>query len=147
KHGLADVARPSTSSGRRPVYCPQASLLTPQAVMKRFLLAFGYALLAAAILLAAGASTVRAQTAPTTLEELVSAVVRVKAFINPDGRTVATLGAEREGTGIVIGSDGLVVTIGYLMLEAHAVEIATSDGHTVSANVVGYDHETGFGLL
>jgi S1-C subfamily serine protease len=85
--------------------------------------------------------------APKTVEELVSAVVRVKAFINPDGRSAATLGREREGSGIVIGADGLVITIGYLMLEAHAVEVATSEGHSVAADVVGYDHETGFGLL
>jgi len=113
--------------------------------MRKPLIALGFALLAAVLVLA-GAPTAHAQ-ATTTLEDLVSAVVRVKAFINPDGRTIATLGREREGTGVVISADGLVITIGYLMLEAHAVEIATSDGHTVSANVVGYDHETGFGLL
>jgi hypothetical protein len=54
------------------------------------------------------------------VEDLARPVVRVKAFINPDGRTVANLGVEREGSGIVIGSDGLVLTIGYLMVEAHA---------------------------
>ena len=81
------------------------------------------------------------------MDDLAAAVVRVKAFINPDGRTVANLGMEREGSGIVIGSDGLVLTIGYLMVEAHAAEVVTNDGRTVPANVVGYDHETGFGLL
>jgi S1-C subfamily serine protease len=82
-----------------------------------------------------------------SLEELVSAVVRVKTFINPDGRTIESLGREREGSGIVIDEDGLVLTIGYLMVEAHAAEIVTSAGRTVPAEIVGYDHETGFGLL
>jgi S1-C subfamily serine protease len=82
-----------------------------------------------------------------SLEELVSAVVRVKTFINPDGRTVESLGREREGSGIVIDEDGLVLTIGYLMVEAHAAEIVTNAGRTVPAEIVGYDHETGFGLL
>jgi S1-C subfamily serine protease len=82
-----------------------------------------------------------------SLEELVSAVVRVKTFINPDGRTIESLGREREGSGIVIDEDGLVLTIGYLMVEAHAAEIVTSTGRTVPAEIVGYDHETGFGLL
>jgi S1-C subfamily serine protease len=40
-----------------------------------------------------------------------------------------------------------VLTIGYLMVEAHAAEVITNDGHAVPANVVGYDQETGFGLL
>jgi S1-C subfamily serine protease len=82
-----------------------------------------------------------------SLEELVSAVVRVKTFINPDGQTVQTLGREREGSGIVIDEDGLVLTIGYLMVEAHAAEIVTNAGRAVPAEIVGYDHETGFGLL
>lgn len=84
---------------------------------------------------------------PRSLEELASAVVRVKAFIEADGTTVDTLGREREGSGIVIDNDGLILTIGYLMVEARAAEIGTNDGRTVPATVVGYDHETGFGLL
>ena len=100
----------------------------------------------AALALMASATAAHAQPA-TSVEDLAAAVVRVKAFINPDGRTVANLGVEREGSGIVIGSDGLVLTIGYLMVEAHAAEVVTNDGRTVPANVVGYDHETGFGLL
>ena len=82
-----------------------------------------------------------------SLEALVSSVVRMKAFINPDGRTVENLGREREGSEIVIDDDGLVLTIGYLMVEAHAAELVTNTGRTVPANIVGYDHETGFGLI
>jgi S1-C subfamily serine protease len=102
-------------------------------------------LLIAALSLMASAAVAHAQA--VSVEELAAAVVHVKAYINPDGRTVQSLGMEREGSGIVIGSDGLVLTIGYLMVEAHAAEVVTNDGRTVSANVAGYDHETGFGLL
>ena len=97
-------------------------------------------------MLALMASAVGAH-AQLSLDDLATAVVQVKTHINPDGRTVQTLGLERQGSGIVIGSDGLVLTIGYLMVEAHAAEIVTNDDRTVAANVVGYDHETGFGLL
>jgi S1-C subfamily serine protease len=82
-----------------------------------------------------------------SIEELVSGVVQLKAIINPDGRTVGSLGAERSGTGIVIDSDGLILTIGYLMVEAHAGEITLNDGRRVAADIVGYDQDTGFGLL
>ena len=85
------------------------------------------------------------QNAP--IEELVSAVVRINTHIKPDGRTVQGLGREREGSGILIDADGLILTIGYLMVEAYAAEVVDNSGHTVPANVVGYDHETGFGLL
>ena len=82
-----------------------------------------------------------------SVEQLVGAVVRIKTFINPDGQTVQTLGREREGSGIVIDEDGLILTIGYLMVEAHAAEVITNEGRTLAATVVGYDHETGFGIL
>jgi S1-C subfamily serine protease len=100
--------------------------------------------MAAALVLTATFSA-RAQTPP--LEELISAVVHIKTFINPDGRTLQNLGREREGSGVVIDGNGLVLTIGYLMVEAHAAQVTTNDGRTLPANVVGYDHETGFGLL
>jgi S1-C subfamily serine protease len=99
------------------------------------------------VVLALLAGTVAAPAQTTTLDDLVAAVVRIKTFINPDGRSVANLGREREGSGIVIDENGLVLTIGYLMVEAHAAEVVTNAGRTVPASIVGYDHETGFGLL
>ena len=101
-------------------------------------------LLAAAVAALASAS---ASAQKLSLDELVSSVVRIKTFIAPDGRTVENLGREREGSGIVIDESGLILTIGYLMVEAHAAEAITNDGRAVPANVIGYDHETGFGLL
>ena len=94
------------------------------------------------------ATPAAAQAPPAaSIDDLASAVVRIKAYINPDGRSVQNLGVAREGSGIVIASDGLVLTIGYLILEAHSAEVVTNDGRTVPAEVAGYDHETGFGLL
>jgi S1-C subfamily serine protease len=98
-----------------------------------------------ALLALATFAPARAQT--VSLDELLSAVVHIKTSINPDGRSVANLGREREGTGIVIDNDGLIVTIGYLMVEAHSAQVITADGRAIPANVVGYDHESGFGLL
>ena len=99
------------------------------------------------VLAAAVALMLAAPARAASLEDLVSAVVRIKTFINPDGQTVQSLGREREGSGIVIDEDGLVLTIGYLMVEAHAAEVTTNAGRTVPATIVGYDHETGFGIL
>lgn len=100
---------------------------------------------AAAALAVLTATQASAET--PTLEELLDAVVKIKAYIAPDARTAEGLGRERQGSGIVIDQNGLVLTIGYLMVEAYAAEVTTNAGRTVPANVVGYDHETGFGLL
>jgi S1-C subfamily serine protease len=98
-----------------------------------------------AAVFAAFAASAAAQS--PSVEELLSAVVRIKTQIHPEGYTVENLGRQREGSGIVIDSDGLVLTIGYLMVEAYAAEVEDSSGRTLPATVVGYDHETGFGLL
>jgi len=104
--------------------------------------------LAALLALAGAAATAPAARAQSpALAELLSGVVRMKTFINPDGRTAQSLGREREGSAIVIDSNGLMLTIGYLMVEAHSAEVVTNDGRDVPANIVGYDHQTGFGLM
>jgi S1-C subfamily serine protease len=108
------------------------------------------ALLSAIIaMLLVGPGVARAQTpaAAVSVADVVQSLVRLKTFINPDARTQDTLGREREGSGVVIDTSGLILTIGYLMVEAHAAEVTTSEGRTVAAEVVGYDHDTGFGLL
>ena len=87
----------------------------------------------------------RAET--LALDQLLSAIVHIKTTINPDGRSVDSLGHTREGSAIVIDNDGLILTIGYLMVEAQGAEVITKDGRAVPAQVVGYDHESGFGLL
>jgi S1-C subfamily serine protease len=75
------------------------------------------------------------------------AVVKLSVKTAPGARTAETLGAEREGTGVVIGAEGLVVTIGYLILEADSILVVAPDGRIFTATVVGYDHATGFGVL
>ena len=51
-------------------------------------------------------------------EEILKAVVKVRAVIPDSALTAPLLGTEREGNGILIDSDGYILTIGYLILEA-----------------------------
>ena len=87
------------------------------------------------------------ETAAESANEVLSAVVRLSAAVPPDARTAPTLGTTRHGNGVVIDSDGLVLTIGYLILEAMSVIVEGPDRKPILANVVAYDHETGFGLV
>lgn len=77
----------------------------------------------------------------------LDAVVGVRAIIPADARTAPFLGTSREGSGVVIGEDGLVLTIGYLILEAIEAEIMLPGDRAVPADVVAYDYNSGFGLL
>lgn len=81
------------------------------------------------------------------LERASRAVVGVSVTAVDDARSVATLGRERQGSGVVIDRDGLVLTIGYLVLEAEQVQIEIEPERIVPARVVAYDIATGFGLL
>jgi len=92
------------------------------------------------------------QAAPDTtayqhLLDAANAVVAIKVRALPNARSAATLGAERMGSGVLFAPQGLVLTIGYLVLEADEVQVTTSKGRTVPAVVVAYDHATGFGIL
>jgi S1-C subfamily serine protease len=79
-------------------------------------------------------------------EETLSAIVRVRAKIIANARSTATLGTQREGTGVLV-RDGYVATIGYLVIESEAIEVTGADGRSVPAALAGYDHASGFGLL
>ena len=80
-------------------------------------------------------------------DKLFGAIVKVSTRSIPDARSAETLGNEREGTGVVIGDNGLVLTIGYLIVEADDVKVTDAKGRTLPARIVGYDHASGFGLV
>ena len=79
--------------------------------------------------------------------DALDGVVQIIAHVPQDARTAATLGTERQGSGVVIDDSGLILTIGYLILEAMEIEIQGAAPQPVPARVVAYDHETGFGLV
>jgi serine protease Do len=81
------------------------------------------------------------------LLDAANAVVALKAKALPNARSLQTLGKERTGSGVLIAPSNLVLTIGYLILEAEQVEVTTAQGRTVPAAIVAYDHATGFGIV
>ena len=107
-----------------------------------------FALLAFSLLLTSP-GLVAAELGTPSVPAILSAVVGVRAYVDEGARTAPALGTERVGSGIVIDSSGLILTIGYLILEARRVVVAARPGESpdVEASVVAYDHDTGFGLL
>jgi S1-C subfamily serine protease len=81
------------------------------------------------------------------LEHALAAVVGLRATVPADAFTAETLGTERAGHGVLIRSNGLVLTIGYLITEADTIWLNLSDGRSVPGHALGYDQETGFGLV
>jgi S1-C subfamily serine protease len=81
------------------------------------------------------------------LERALKSIVRLSSHIPDDGYTASMLGTEREGNGVVIRDDGLIVTIGYLITEAEAIWITTHDGRVVAGHPLAFDFATGMGLV
>ncbi len=81
------------------------------------------------------------------LDHVFAAMVGLRTIIPPDAFTAETLGTERAGHGVFIRDNGLVLTIGYLITEAETIWLTLSDGRSVQGHVLGYDQETGFGLV
>jgi S1-C subfamily serine protease len=88
----------------------------------------------------------RAEDFGFDLERVLASVVGLHSIIPGDAFTADTLGVERAGNGVVIG-DGLVLTIGYLITEAESVWLHLGDGRVVPGHALGFDQETGFGLV
>jgi S1-C subfamily serine protease len=84
---------------------------------------------------------------PFPLDPTLAAVLGLKSIVPEDAFTARTLGTEREGSGVLIRADGLVLTIGYLVAEAETIWLTTSAGRAVQGHALAYDHESGFGLV
>lgn len=108
----------------------------------------GRALLAALTLLTATGFG-PAAAGELDLERILAPVIALEARIPDGARSATTLGTVRGGTGVVIDGAGLVVTIGYLILEAESVELLPGGlgGERIPAQVVAWDHATGLGLV
>ena len=77
----------------------------------------------------------------------INAIVGIEARIPFSARTAGILGTDRRGSGVLIDNEGLVVTIGYLILEAEEAQLIDIDGQPMPATIVGYDNDSGFGLV
>jgi len=81
------------------------------------------------------------------LEHIAQSVVKLRADVPEDAFTAGVLGSQRTGNGVVINSDGLILTIGYLVTEATDVWLTVPDGREIAGHPLAYDQVTGFGLV
>lgn len=96
---------------------------------------------------AGAAAVVPDASTPERLSRASDAVVGLRSVAIEQASSARTLGPVRQGSGVVIGDDGLVLTIGYLILEAESVNLQLDDGRQLPARVVAYDVATGLGLV
>jgi S1-C subfamily serine protease len=81
------------------------------------------------------------------LAAVLDAVVQLRSEVPEDAFTASILGTERLGSGVAIGDERLVLTIGYLITEAQSIWLTTNGGAVVPGYPLAYDQVTGFGLV
>ena len=91
--------------------------------------------------------TVKEPEVELDVDAMLSSLVSVRSEVPEDALTAPVLGTERMGNGVVIGDRGLVLTIGYLVTEAQTLWITDHRGAAVPGHVLGYDQDSGFGLV
>lgn len=87
------------------------------------------------------------ETPPASFDSAFSAVVGVFATIPATARSADILGLRRQGSGVLIDDDGLILTIGYLIMEADEMIVVGPEGNQIPAQPVAFDHSTGLGLI
>jgi S1-C subfamily serine protease len=85
------------------------------------------------------------------LEATLRGIVTLRADIPTGAFTAESLGTERAGSGIHIEcgaiGGGLILTMGYLIMESESIWLTTADGRAVPGHALAVDFETGFGLV
>ncbi len=102
---------------------------------------------AAAIACVLFAAALPARAAERDAADILKAVVGVRAKVPETARTAQALGTIRRGSGVLIEDHNLILTIGFLIMEADDAFIIGPGGEPIKAEVIAYDWESGFGLL
>ncbi len=81
------------------------------------------------------------------VKHLLPSVVNIHAKVPEKHPSAPILGTERMGSGIVIDSSGLILTVNYVVMGAERVQISQGQGRRARAELVAQDFEVGLALL
>jgi S1-C subfamily serine protease len=81
------------------------------------------------------------------LEYVVPATVSIRATIPQRHPSARILGTERAGSGAIIDAEGHILTVGYVVMGAQAIEVTLPDRQQVPATLVCQDFESGIAVL
>ena len=78
---------------------------------------------------------------------LLGAVVNLHAMVPKAHASSRILGNERMGSGVVVDPAGLILTVNYVVMGAHTVDVGFVKGRRVKAEVVAQDYEIGLAVV
>ena len=89
----------------------------------------------------------RVPALPSHIERVAPSIVGIHVEVPSDRPSVATLGAERWGSGVIFDPAGYALTVSYIVLDAAWIDVTLRDGRKVPAKLVGLDLESGLGVV
>jgi S1-C subfamily serine protease len=81
------------------------------------------------------------------VKSLLSSVVNIHVTVPRQHPSTRILGDERMGSGVVVDTSGLVLTVNYVVMGASVVEVAPLKGRRMRAELIAQDFEVGLALL
>ena len=81
------------------------------------------------------------------LESTLPATVHLQVTVPDAHPSASVLGTERAGTGAFVDQEGLIVTVNYIVLGGHDVQVTLFDGRELPGEVVAQDFASGIALV
>jgi len=81
------------------------------------------------------------------LDTTLASVVKITSNVPEDAFSAKTLGTSREGSAISINDSGILLTIGYLVVDSDSIFLHLKNGHTIESTLIAYHHESGLALI
>jgi S1-C subfamily serine protease len=81
------------------------------------------------------------------IEQVVPSTVGIHALVPPRHPSAAILGAERMGSGVVVDPAGYILTVNYIVIGAHKLQVGTLDNSQYEAEIVAQDFMSGIAVL
>jgi S1-C subfamily serine protease len=81
------------------------------------------------------------------VKQLLPSVVNIHATVPKQHPSTRILGDDRMGSGLIVDSAGLILTVNYVVMGASVIDVAPLKGRRTRAEVVAQDFEVGLALL
>lgn len=81
------------------------------------------------------------------VKQLLPSVVNIHTEVPAEHPSARILGDERMGTGTVIDSSGLILTVNYVVMGAEKIQISLGQGRRIKAELVAQDFDVGLALI
>jgi S1-C subfamily serine protease len=81
------------------------------------------------------------------VKHLFRSVVHLRVTVPREHPSTRILGDERLGSGVIVDSSGLILSVNYVVMGAQSIEVCFAKGRRAKAEIVAQDFEIGLALI